>query len=154
MIYYRQGKVMGAFSTCAKKGFTLMEIMVALAIISVMAGLAIPGYFKTVEVGRSNEARTNLSVIHMGQKVYFLNNGNTYWNPGGTTVAAANTALNVDMTSQNYALTNVTGNALGYTAAFTRNNNNGGAGTKTFTATYPDAGNPTGPPAIAEGGNY
>ncbi len=141
------------FSRSAKKGFTLMEILVATTIIAVLAGLAVPSYFRTVEVGRSNEARTNLSVIHMGQKVYRLNNP-TYWNPGATSVAAANTALNIDMTNQNYVLNSVVGNAAGYTAIMQRNNLNGGAGTKTFTAVYPDALNPTGPPTITEGGAY
>ncbi len=135
----------------AKHGFTMMEIMITSVIIAVLAGLAIPGYFRTIEVGRSNEARANLGVIHMGQKVYRLTNP-TYWSGNG--VANANTALNIDMTSQNYNLTNVAGNAAGYVATFTRNAANGGNGNKTFTATYPDPANPTGPPVIAEGGNY
>jgi prepilin-type N-terminal cleavage/methylation domain-containing protein len=149
---------MHPFSASAKKGFTLLEIMIAVVIIAVLAGMAIPGYFRTVEVGRSNEARTNLSVLHMGQKVFRLNNP-AYWNPGGTTLAAANAALNLDMSFQNYTLNSVVGNAAGYTAIFQRNGANGGAGLKTFTATYPNPADPTPatptmPPAITEGGTY
>ncbi len=140
---------MGSLKIFKKDGFTLMEILVTVAIISLLAGLAIPGYFRTVEVGRSNEARTNLSILHMGLKVYRLNNG-TYAVTGGLTdVADANTKLNLDMVSQNYDLSSFVPNgATGYTATFTRNTNNGGAGTKQITATYPDPLNATGPPAI------
>ncbi len=145
---------MPALRSSAQKGFTLMEIMITVVIIAVLAGLAIPGYFNTVEVARSNEARTNLGILHMGLKVYRLNNG-TYAAPGITSVATANTVLNLDMVSSNYNLTAFAPNgAVGYVATFTRNNNNGGNNSKTFTATYPDGANLTGPPIIAEGGNY
>ena len=84
-----------------------MELLVVVAILSILATLAIPSYQKTMEEARSNEARVNLSVVHMGQKIYYLNNNSSYWDPGGnTTVGAVNTALNVDTTAQYYGISN------------------------------------------------
>ena len=45
------------------KGFTLTEILVTTVILAVMAGMAMPVYTSTIEQSRSNEAKTNLSVI-------------------------------------------------------------------------------------------
>ena len=132
------------------RGFTMLELLVALAILAVMAGLAVPAYFQTVEQARSNEAKTNLNIIHMGEKLYYLNN-NTYWGPGSTTIAAANTALNTDMSATYYTTISVTGAAGSYTAKFTRNAVAGGAGSKWFQYDY--ATNAAAPTA-AEGGNY
>jgi type II secretory pathway pseudopilin PulG len=77
---------------------------------------------------RQNEARVNLNVIHMAQKVYRLNR-NTYWNGGnGVTAATINTSLGTELSVQNFTTYNITGNATTYTATTT------GQG-KTFTMT-------------------
>ena len=118
-----------------KKGFTLAEIMTVLVILSVVAGLAVPGYFRTVEQSRSNEARTNLNIILMGQKIYRINNA-TYWSGGNLALDAQanldtiNNTLNIDLSSARfYTALSFTGvSAAGYTATLTRNNQNGGNG--------------------------
>lgn len=136
------------------KGFTLMEVMVALVIVGVLAGLAVPGYFRTVEQARSNEARTNLNIIHMGERLYRLNNG-VYWGPGNTTIAATNTALSTEMSASYYDTVSITANgAVGYTARLTRNATMGGAGTKFFQYVYPSATAGKTDPDLSEGGAY
>jgi prepilin-type N-terminal cleavage/methylation domain-containing protein len=132
------------------RGFTLVEVMVVIVILGVMAALAVPSYRSTVEVARGNEAKTNLNIIHMGEKLYYLNNG-SYWGPGATTVAAVNSGLNVDMSAVYYTTVSVTGAAGNYTARFTRNNVAGGSGTKYFEATFATGASA---PTVTEGGSY
>ena len=111
------------------KGFTLMEIIVTTVILVGIAGLAMPSYFNSVEQSRTNEALTVLNVIHMGEKIYRLNNA-TYWDGGANaTMAAINTNLNVDISPVYY--TDVDFSAVGaggYTVRATRNAVQGPAG--------------------------
>lgn len=135
-----------------ENGFTLTEIIIAVAILAVMAGMAVPGYFRTVEQSRANEAITNLSIIHMGQKIYRINNG-TYWNGGANaTVAAINTALSVDIGATFYTDIDIAINGgVSYSARCTRNNVSGGAGTKWYQY---DFANGAAAPVQTEGGAF
>jgi type IV pilus assembly protein PilE len=133
-------------------GFTLPEVMIVLVILSVMAGLAVPSYFRAIEQGRANEARTNLNIILMGQKIYRLNN-TTFWN-GGANATTANIIanLNVDITTRHYTDIDFSAvSATGYTVRITRNNVDGGAGTKWFQHVWDDTAKTL---TESEGGNY
>ncbi len=46
-----------------KKGFTLLEIIIVIIIVGVLASLALPRFFSTVEFSRSTEALNALGVI-------------------------------------------------------------------------------------------
>lgn len=123
-----------------KDGFTLVEVLVMVVIIGVLAGLAVPSYFSTVEEARSNEAKTNLQIIRAGEKVFALNDANkNYWVTAASpvTVGAINTALSVDITTQFYNITsiaNVGGNTKTFLATATRNDvQRGGATVRVFT---------------------
>jgi prepilin-type N-terminal cleavage/methylation domain-containing protein len=136
----------------SRSGFTLTEVMIVIAILSVMAGLAVPGYFRAIEQGRANEARTNLNIILMGQKIYRLNNA-SFWN-GGSNATPANiqTNLNVDLTTRHYTDIDFSSvDATGYTVRITRNNVDGGAGTKWFQHAWNDT---TDVLTETEGGSY
>ncbi len=116
-----------------KTGFTLIEVLITIIILVAIAGLAVPNYFRTMEQARSNEARTNLQIIRMGQKVYALNNSGSYWNGGATpALATVNTTLNTDITIQYFTidLINTTD------ARVKRNAVSGGNGTTTYTINY------------------
>jgi type II secretory pathway pseudopilin PulG len=122
--------------------------MIVLTILGVVAGLAVPNYFRTLEVSRSNEARANLNIIHMGQKIYLLNN-NRYWPSGGgtdTSVANMNTNLNIDIASDFYTLSVTSGAGTGAAATYSATASRGNAGNKTFVITQ--AG------TITESGSY
>ena len=98
-----------------KEGFTLTEILIVLVILGVIAGLALPAYFNTVEQGRSNESRVNLSIVLMGEKVYATNSpGNNYWLPGANPplngAGSVNQTLNVDISTQYFDIVSITGN--------------------------------------------
>ena len=47
-----------------KSGFTLLEIIIVIIIIGILASLALPKFFKTVEYSRSMEALTNLGNVY------------------------------------------------------------------------------------------
>lgn len=109
------------------RGYTLTEIMIVLTILSVMVGLAVPGFFRTIEQSRINEAVTTINIIHMGQKINKLNN-NTFWDGGANaSVAAIDAALNVDISAMFYDDIDFSGvTATGYTVRLNRNASQGG----------------------------
>ena len=110
-----------------KRGFTLVEIMITTIILAVVAGLAIPSYTATVEQSRINEALTTISIIHMGQKIYKLNNS-TFWSGGANaTIANIDNNLNVDISPTFYDDIDFSAvSATGYTVRVTRNATSGG----------------------------
>lgn len=112
----------------SSRGMTLMEILVVLVILGVIAGLAIPSFARQMEVSRAEEARVNLGVIHMGQRVFRANSAaDRYWTGGNNidiTAAtnAVNTALGTDIIGSFYPrVTITTSNAdTQYTATMAR----------------------------------
>lgn len=59
-------------------GFTLMEVMITVAIVSILAAVAIPNYSRAVEQGRWSAARDVLRTIYAGEQVFFTVNNNAY----------------------------------------------------------------------------
>jgi len=73
-----------------KKGFTLIELMIVVAIIGILAAIAIPNFLKFQAKSKMSEAKTNLGAIYTGQLSYF-GEQNSYgnfdainWSPSGT----------------------------------------------------------------------
>ena len=60
-----------------KSGFTLLEIIIVIIIVGVLASLALPRFFKTIEYSRAQEALNNLSVIRQAMERCALR-ANTY----------------------------------------------------------------------------
>ena len=54
------------------KGFTLIELMVVVAIIGVLAAVAIPNYKRYQIKTKETEAKLNLAAIAMGQESYYM----------------------------------------------------------------------------------
>jgi len=67
-------------------GFTLIEIMVAMAIIAVLAAIAIPAYNGYVHTARMVEGRDSIASLHLAQVEFFEENG--FFFIGNTTAAA------------------------------------------------------------------
>ena len=72
-----------------KKGFTLIELMIVVAIIGILAAIAIPNFLKFQAKSKQSEAKTNLKGIYTAETGYFGEN-NSYgtfpqanWEPVG-----------------------------------------------------------------------
>jgi len=73
-----------------KKGFTLIELMIVVAIIGILAAIAIPNFLKFQAKSKQSEAKTNLKGVYTAETGYFGEN-NSYglfttinWEPVGT----------------------------------------------------------------------
>lgn len=73
-----------------RKGFTLIELMIVVAIIGILAAIAIPNFLKFQAKSKQSEAKTNLKAIYTAETGYYGEN-NTYnafdevnWAPVGT----------------------------------------------------------------------
>jgi type IV pilus assembly protein PilA len=54
-----------------QRGFTLIELMIVVAIIGILAAIAIPNFIKFQARSKQSEAKTNLKAIFTAQKSYF-----------------------------------------------------------------------------------
>ena len=55
-----------------KSGFTLLEIIIVIIIVGVLASLALPKFFSTVEFSKSTEALNNISAVRDSMERCYL----------------------------------------------------------------------------------
>jgi prepilin-type N-terminal cleavage/methylation domain-containing protein len=84
-----------------KKGFTLVEIMIVVAIIGLLAAIAIPSFMKARTTSQMNACINNLRQIESAKDQYAIERG-------GTNGAAL----------PGTAITNIVGGATGYIKAY------------------------------------
>jgi type IV pilus assembly protein PilA len=53
-----------------QKGFTLIELMIVVAIIGILAAIAIPNFLRYQAKSRQSEARTNLGAVYVSETAY------------------------------------------------------------------------------------
>ena len=109
-----------------KSGFTLLEIIIVIIIVGVLASLALPRFFATVEFSKSTEALTSMAVLRQSVERCYLATAGTY---------VGCTVTNIDVEDPGnspgarftYSLTGQS--ATGYVITATRNTVDGGGGT-------------------------
>lgn len=60
------------------KGFTLIEVMIALTLVAILTAIAIPAYRNYISTARESEGRNNLAALQMAQEEYFLENNDYF----------------------------------------------------------------------------
>ncbi len=92
----------------ANKGFTIIELMVALIIIGVLVSLAIPGFSRTKERAFDKEAQIGLNLIAAGEKMYRAKIGSYYPSSGTVDKSDIEDNLQLDLSSSSWEY-NITG---------------------------------------------
>lgn len=77
-------------------GVTLIELLMAIAIIAVITSIAIPMYSNYITTARMTDADNELSAIRLAQEEFYLEN-NTYFGP----IANDATGANIQAASNN-----------------------------------------------------
>jgi type IV pilus assembly protein PilA len=98
-----------------QKGFTLIELMIVVAIIGILAAIAIPNFLRYQAKSRQSEAKTNLGAVFVAETSYFgeqsrygsfqeigyalagASNRYTYRSPAAGGNAASGGTANVDL---------------------------------------------------------
>jgi type IV pilus assembly protein PilE len=67
------------------RGFTLIELMIVVAVVAILASIAVPMYSQYVQRGKITEATSGLSELRLRAEKWFADN-RTYMNSAGTAV--------------------------------------------------------------------
>jgi type IV pilus assembly protein PilE len=138
-------------STPRSRGFTLIELMIAVAIVAILSAIAYPSYRNYVLRGQVVNATDGLSAVSANMERYFQDN--RQYNsvvPGSQPASPCDTAVYPTITYGTFNLTCVVGNGStatftitatgsGPTAGFTYTINQAGTQTSTVTAPAPSA---------------
>ena len=58
-----------------KKGFTLVEILIVLAILSLLTTIVLPRYFYSIDIAKENALKENLNVVRRSIDVFYGDKG-------------------------------------------------------------------------------
>jgi len=84
-----------SINRAASRGFTLLELMIVVAVMGILAAIAIPNYFDQVQRSRIIEATTFLGDMRSQMEKFYMDN-RTYLSGGNCAVNAAMAAHNAD----------------------------------------------------------
>jgi prepilin-type N-terminal cleavage/methylation domain-containing protein len=109
----------------AKKGFTLLEIIIVIVIIGILSTFGISQYIPARERALGKEATANLKLIAAAERIYRMEN-DTYYPASGTVngVNNINTNLKLSLTTQSWHYS-ITGGTDTFTASASRNGSGG-----------------------------
>lgn len=108
-----------------KKGFTLIEVMIVIAIIGILASVAIPAYVDYQKSAKTSEAKVMLDAIRTNEEAFFSEKTRyttTLANLGSPTAAAVYYGYSVTVSANSFtalASPNAAGAAAGLTGTWT-----------------------------------
>jgi len=82
-------------------GFTLIELMVAIAIVAILAAIALPNYTDYVRRGKIQEATSTLLAMRTKMEQYFQDN-RSYTTPGAPVLAPCTAGSSVPVPTLRY----------------------------------------------------
>ncbi len=108
-------------------GFTLIEIMVTVAILAVIAAIAVPAYTGYISTARNVEGLDNLSAIQIAEEEYAAGNNSAYFSAAPLVTTAALEAASGNLwvaapateAARNFTYTVTLVGTTGYTATAT-----------------------------------
>lgn len=120
------------------KGFTLIELMIVVAIIGILAGVAYPSYTAYIRRGNMQEAIANLSDYRVQLEQYYQDN--KAYGPTAGTSCAANASTTYTPTDHKYFSYTCETSGSGQSYVITATGNTG-TNTAGYTYTLDQAGN-------------
>ena len=113
------------------KGFTLVELLIVVAILGIIAAIGFPMYTGYIDSARDKEAIASLQAIAMMQEQYQLeNNASTYWTSGSSCSDKTNTIETTlfgnsnSLNEENFYYCIISFNSTGYKAIATSKSDN------------------------------
>ena len=83
-------------------GYTLLELMTVVVVISILATIAVGQFAGMTEKGRRGEAHSGILTIQAGQKVYYSKNGQYRTTSADVMDSAEMTALGIVLNQENW----------------------------------------------------
>ncbi|MBI5415360.1 MAG: prepilin-type N-terminal cleavage/methylation domain-containing protein [Candidatus Omnitrophica bacterium] len=120
-----------------KSGFTLLEVIIVIIIVGVLASLALPRFFSTVEFSKSSEALTAAGTLRESLERCYLASAGDYTN---CTLASLDVENPGNSPGARFAYGVGGQSATGYVITATRNTSDGGDGSSTITLTQTAGG--------------
>jgi len=79
-----------------KKGFTLIELMIVVAIIGILAAVAIPAYSDYTKKAKLSEVTNAMGAVMSAFQNYVVESGQCPFNDGNIDLSVINTSLGID----------------------------------------------------------
>jgi len=105
-----------------KQGFTLLEIIIVIIIVGVLASLALPRFFSTVEFSKSTEALAGMGTLRQSMERCFTASNSTY---SGCTIASLDVDTPANSPGNHFTYLISAQSTTGFTIVATRNTYDG-----------------------------
>ena len=79
--------------TKLNNGFTLIEILISMAILAILASIAIPAYNGYITTAKMSEAKHNLAALRLAQEENFLENNSYFFGNDTATLESFSNGL-------------------------------------------------------------